>query len=346
MLLVAYGTRPEWIKIEPILKHLEMPHRKLFTGQHVDIAPTDNDCIKLEIEDGPNRLDSIVRSVLNNDEIYEDIDTVLVQGDTTSVFAVALGAFHRGIKIIHLEAGLRTYNNKSPYPEEFNRRAVSAMADVHLCPTQQDVNALYKEGINKWVYLTGNTVLDPLVDIETSYGEYVLITMHRRENHQRMAEWFKAINKSAQNSPELTFLFPLHPNPNVQKHKHLLTDVQTSPPFHHEDFVVLLANCRYIITDSGGIQEEASFLNKRAIVCREHTERPVGSHVMCGSPEDLIKWASIIKVNYKTDDVCPFGNGYAGKKCASIIDRHTLSATYSLSHVDNDNWINPVELME
>ena len=127
MMLICFGTRPEWIKIKPVVDVIrnDIPYKLLFTGQHLDILDSiDEEVTRLEVSDGANRLDSIVQSMMNQEEIFEGITSIFVQGDTSSVFAMALAAFHRGIKIIHLEAGLRTYNKSHPYPEEFNRRAV------------------------------------------------------------------------------------------------------------------------------------------------------------------------------------------------------------------------------
>ena len=151
MLLISFGTRPEYIKLKPVIESIKgkIPYKLLFTGQHVDLlSEIDGDIQELEIENGNNRLDSIVQSVMNNEDIFTDISAVLVQGDTTSVFAVALAAFHRKIKIVHLEAGLRTWNKYHPYPEEFNRCAVSRMADIHLCPTANSASNLESEWKN------------------------------------------------------------------------------------------------------------------------------------------------------------------------------------------------------
>jgi len=322
MLLIVYGTRPEWIKIKPVLDNLEIPYKLLSTGQHEDIAPSQD--LSLKIKDGPNRLDSIVQSIMNQEDIFKNITHIMVQGDTTSAFAFALAAFHRGIKIIHLEAGLRTYNKKHPYPEEFNRKSISAMADVHLCPTEKNAQNLRDEGVEKGVYITGNTVLDNLAGMITSTGDTVLVTLHRRENHPIMHKWFSALNDVAKELTHLQFLLPLHPNPAVQKHKHLLTHVNTCPPLHYEDFLPVLANCRFVISDSGGIQEEAAFLNKRVIVCREYTERPeglVGHHMICKKPEDLILISRLFDTNHRVHVDCPFGNGTAGMHVAHIIGK-------------------------
>ena len=322
MLLIVYGTRPEWIKIKPVLSHLDIPYKLLSTGQHKDIAPSQD--LSLEIQDGPNRLDSIVQSIMNQEDIFDGITYIMVQGDTTSAFAFALAAFHRGIKIIHLEAGLRTFNKDHPYPEEFNRKSISAMADIHLCPTEENARNLRAEGIEEGVYITGNTVLDNLAGTLTSTGNTVLVTLHRRENHSIMHEWFSTLNDIAKEQTHLQFLLPLHPNPAVQKHKHLLTHVDTCPPLHYEDFLPVLANCKFVISDSGGIQEEAAFLNKRVIVCRQYTERPEGlkgHHMMCQQPRDLPVIVRLFDKNHRVHMDCPFGNGSAGTHIGHIIGR-------------------------
>ena len=296
MILMAFGTRPEYIKIKPLIEEMEgrIPFKLLFTGQHVDLLANveDQDVIRLEIQDGPNRLDSIVSSIMNQDHIFEGIDAVLVQGDTTSVFAIALAAFHRRIKVIHLEAGLRTYDKGNPYPEEFNRQAVSRIADIHLCPTPDSAFNLARELVRGSIYVVGNTVLDNLVHLEPTRDNTVIVTMHRRENHDKMAEWFEALDNIAKTFyHEYRFILPIHPNPNVQKHRHLLKYVEVIDPVPYDEFLEMLASCSYVITDSGGLQEETAFLGKRSIVCREVTERPEGLgdfSVLCGEPEDLL----------------------------------------------------------
>jgi UDP-N-acetylglucosamine 2-epimerase (non-hydrolysing) len=139
MLLIAFGTRPELLKCQPLINMLKkhrIKYKTLFTGQHEDLLKNIEFNYKLKIKNGENRLDSIVESVMNKKLLWKNITHVLVQGDTTSVLAVALAAFHRKIKVIHLEAGLRTYDNENPYPEEQNRRLVSQITDIHLCPTE------------------------------------------------------------------------------------------------------------------------------------------------------------------------------------------------------------------
>ena len=203
MILISFGTRPEYIKLKPVMDACTQhgkPYKVLYTGQHLDLLPQEAISyvdIHLEIKNGPNRLDSIVASLMNQDMTFFDASRVMVQGDTTSAFAVALAAFHRKIPVIHLEAGLRTYDNDNPYPEEFNRQAISRLAAVHLCPSQMDYNNLITEKVQGSVHVVGNTVLDNLLGVETSYTNKVLITMHRRENHANLDKWFTVFEKIA-----------------------------------------------------------------------------------------------------------------------------------------------------
>jgi UDP-N-acetylglucosamine 2-epimerase (non-hydrolysing) len=324
MILISFGTRPEYIKIKPLIKAFEgrIPYKLLFTGQHVDLlSKVGGELHRLEIEDGPNRLDSIVGSVMNNDKIFEGVSTVLVQGDTTSVFAVALAAFHRKIKIIHLEAGLRTYNKDHPYPEEFNRRAVSVMADIHLSPTDLCSDNLKKERVDGKIFTVGNTVLDNLIHIQPNYSNKVVITMHRRENHHLIPKWFTVFDKLAKENPEYDFIIPLHPNPNVQKHKDLLQHVTVVEPMEYDSFINLLAEARLVITDSGGLQEESSFFNKKCIVCRETTERVegMGTFAFMTTPETVEADFYMHLEDYKPDDICPYGDGHSAERITQIL---------------------------
>ena len=324
MILISFGTRPEFIKIKPLIEAFKdrIPFKLLFTGQHVDLlSDVEGDIYKLTIEDGSNRLDSIVSSMMNNDAIFEGIDAVLVQGDTTSVFAVALAAFHRGIKIIHLEAGLRTFNKYHPYPEEFNRRAVSVMADIHLSPTELCTDNLLKERVDGKVFTVGNTVLDNLVDIEPKYTNKIVITMHRRENHRIIPEWFAVFDKLALENPQYEFIIPLHPNPNVQKHKDLLKHVKVVEPMQYAEFIRLLSQARLVITDSGGLQEESSFFKKKCIVCRQATERVegMGTFAFMSSPDKVESDFYSMIDDYIPDDTCPYGDGHSAERITNIL---------------------------
>jgi UDP-N-acetylglucosamine 2-epimerase (non-hydrolysing) len=327
MILMAFGTRPEYIKIKPLIKEMQgkIPFRLLFTGQHVDLLSDvkDQDVVKLEIKDGANRLDSIVASVMNQDYVFDGVEAVLVQGDTTSVFAIALAAFHRRIKVIHLEAGLRTYDKENPYPEEFNRQAVSRIADIHLCPTPDAAFNLSQELVGGSVYVVGNTVLDNLTHLTPTKDNTVVITMHRRENHEKMDRWFKALDHIAKTfSHEYRFILPIHPNPNVQKHRHLLKHVEVIDPVPYEKFLEMLASCSYVITDSGGLQEETSFLGKHSIVCRKTTERPEGLgkfSALCPRPELLFEmFGNMIRTPDPVGE-CPYGDGKSAERIVKIL---------------------------
>ena len=319
MMLICFGTRPEYIKIKPLLKVFagNIDYTLLFTGQHTDLLKNvPDDTRRLRIVDGPNRLDSIVQSILNQEELFEDVTSILVQGDTTSVFSLALAAFHRQIKVIHLEAGLRTYDKWNPYPEEFNRQAVSRIADIHLCPTELAASNLRKEGIVDNVFISGNTVLDNIREVPAKYRDIIVVTMHRRENHHWIEQWFEKINLLAKNNPSLEFVLPIHPNPNVYKHREILTDVKVVSPLEYNSFIELLAKAKFVITDSGGIQEETSFFFKKCIVCRKATERSEGLGVfsfLCETPDHLEDLFNTINDDYIPDGDCPYGDGYAAE---------------------------------
>jgi UDP-N-acetylglucosamine 2-epimerase (non-hydrolysing) len=332
MLLIAFGTRPEYLKIKPVIDLLpdSVPYKILFTGQHTDLISglsVDHHKIEIpnEILSHENRLDTIVCSILNDDRIFDGITHVLVQGDTTSAFAVAIAAFHRQLTIMHLEAGLRTYNMEHPYPEEFNRQVISSAASVHFCPTKNAVQNLVDEDVSGEKYVTGNTILDALVDVDPTYGDTVLVTMHRRENHDIMDQWFKAIENLALKHMDLKFIIPIHPNPNVKKHAHIFNAVKVVPPMEYEDMISEMAKARLVITDSGGIQEESSFLKKRSIVCRKITERVEGLsdfHFLSETPEELEYIFDMLVTNYKIDMPCPYGDGTASKMIVELIGRY------------------------
>lgn len=332
MLLISFGTRPEWIKIKPVVDAIQdkVPFKILFTGQHTSLVAEylDETFIVNEIGDGDNRLDSIVCSLLNKDGLFEGVSHVLVHGDTTSAFAVGLAAFHRNIPVIHLEAGLRTFDIDNPYPEEFNRTALSALASIHFCPTQTSLqnicNITGKLAHDARAYLTGNTVLDNLIGLTPVVEDKVLVTMHRRENHHNMDEWFEKINNLAKENPSLDFVIPLHPNPNVCKHKHILTHVTVADPFSYDQCVEFIRTCKTIITDSGGIQEESSFLKKKCIVCRKISERSEGVGTfafMCGEPSRLkgIFDGIINRGSFIVNQDCPYGDGKASQKILEVL---------------------------
>lgn len=317
MILVAYGTRPEWIKLYKLIDLLKKNSKVcvLYTGQQKDIGDFGYDR-KIIIKDGSNRLNSIISSVLESD-IFQDITHVIVQGDTASAFAVALAAFNNGIPVIHIEAGLRTYDKGNPYPEESYRQMISALADYHFCPTEKDYSNLYRERKNGKSFVVGNTVIDTLPVLPCSYEDKVLVTMHRRENLPNIKEWFSSIEELANLYPNIEFILPLHPNPLIKDAAKILHKVNVVEPMDHQKLLDLISKCKCIISDSGGIQEEASFYRKKVIVCRKVTERPASNQIIVETPKNLkIAFQNVIS-DYEVEDWCPFGNGDS----ANIIER-------------------------
>jgi len=307
---VTFGTRPEAIKMAPVV--LELQRRSSFrvvtclTGQHREMLdqvvdafslPVDHD---LKIMRERQTLGHITSAVLNGiDPLLEAAkpDIVLVHGDTTTTFAAALAAFYRMIPVGHVEAGLRTATIYSPFPEEMNRRLADRIAEVYYAPTTAAAQALLTEGVARThILVTGNTVIDALLaTAETTPPEWdpqlrealerpgpkVLVTVHRRENWgvpmERVA---KAIQRVCAELPTTTFIFPIHLNPVVRKIFHdALGDVPQvvfSEPLPYRPFVHLMKVADIVITDSGGIQEEAPTLGKPVLVMRDTTERPEG----------------------------------------------------------------------
>jgi UDP-N-acetylglucosamine 2-epimerase (non-hydrolysing) len=337
MLCIAFGTRPEWIKIKPVLKELKKRNEKfvlVFTGQHKDLVSVEEVMsygatrfVITEMESGgENRLDEIVGQTLLDppglevwtlgDPNYE-VTKLMVQGDTSSAFAMALAAFHRKIPVIHLEAGLRTRDLDNPYPEEANRQMISSIASLHLCPTQLAADNIVRERRDEQgdIVVVGNTVLDILVGLEVTTEKKVLVTLHRRENHGTMNEWLANINALAKMYSSHEFVMPMHPNPMVQKYKDILTHVKVVEPMSHDELTAFLASCESVITDSGGIQEEASFFRKPCMVCRKETERTEGIgnfSVLCKGPEfvsDVFGTLHRLPMNGPS----PYGDGKAAE---------------------------------
>jgi len=331
MILICFGTRPEWLKVKPLIDKLDC--KLLFTGQHQDLL----DEVITDYRFYPNsrnhnfshnRLNAVIEDCLSQFPSYDidKFDYVLVQGDTATAFGCALAAFNLKAKVIHLEAGLRTGDLNNPYPEEGYRQMISRIASVNLCPTQLSEENLKKEGI-KATHVVGNTVLDNLAKYKGArgYDNRVLVTLHRRENHTLMDQWFRELDSIAKMyQDDLQFILPIHPNPNVLKHKHLLQHVDVVDPLNHDQMMEILANCKFCITDSGGIQEEASFFGKRCIVCRKNTERQeaiMSDHVvLCKSPDDLSFQVNSMIHTYATNSCCPFGDGNSSLKIKELID--------------------------
>jgi UDP-N-acetylglucosamine 2-epimerase (non-hydrolysing) len=325
MILICFGTRPEWLKIKPLLDLMDRSKYKLlFTGQHPDLLKDIEVDYNITITEGKHRLDCLISDCLLQFP-SGPFTSVLVQGDTASAFACAIAAFNRKLKIYYLEAGLRSFDLDHPYPEEAYRQMIARIANVNFTPTQLSFENLQKELVVGKSYVVGNTVLDnlkPYVN-SCSYGNSVLVTLHRRENHDLMDQWFVELEKLAVDNPELKFILPIHPNPNVQKHKQLLKHVQIVEPLTHSDLLKILVNCRLIITDSGGLQEEGSFFNKKVIVCRKTTERPEATETghlhLCESPEKLGGLFASLIDNYYIDSKCPYGDGQSSQRILNIL---------------------------
>jgi UDP-N-acetylglucosamine 2-epimerase (non-hydrolysing) len=323
MILLSYGTRPEYIKLLPLIKEFKkenLQFKLVQIGQHTSLLNDDYDD-RIAVFNKPNRLDSIISSVLAHGEhLYKGISTVIVQGDTSSAMAVALGAFHRNILVCHIEAGLRTYDKENPYPEETNRRIISSIASIHFCPTKRDKVHLIVEGFEKdTIVVTGNTAIDNLKNLKPKSGKEVIITMHRRENLGDLNHWFSAIEELAQIYTQYKFVCPAHPNPLVQYHaKEIFKKVRLIQPLEHSEMLERIANCKLVITDSGGIQEECSWFKKLCFVCRLETERPCKSGVICRNSHIL---KDNFRLNHKraVTEECPFGDGNAARKITEQI---------------------------
>jgi UDP-N-acetylglucosamine 2-epimerase len=291
----------------------------LYTGQQKDIGEFEYD-ESIEIPDGnSNRLNSVIATILDSN-VFQGVHHVIVQGDTASSFAVCLAAYNRGISISHIEAGLRTFDKGNPFPEECYRQMISSMASYHFCPTRKDMENLIREGIAQHVWVTGNTVIDTLPALDVTYEDTVLITMHRRENHSIMEKWFIELENLAMLFPQIDFVIPLHPNPAVVEASRILKRVKVIDPVPHGELLKMIAKSKMVITDSGGIQEEAAFYNKRVLVCRTTTERPALNQTMVRKPNDLVStFEKYIKDYQLNTTECPFGTGDASERIYNLI---------------------------
>ncbi len=315
--MVVFGTRPEAIKMAPLChKLLDQKDIKTIictTAQHREMLDQVLSIFKLtpDIDLNLMKKDQDLFDVTSNILLkmrdilkLEKPDMVLVHGDTTTTFATSLACFYMGVKVGHVEAGLRTYDINAPFPEEYNRQSTGIVADYHFAPTDLSKQNLLTEGKNKdSIIVTGNTVIDALnlvlktIDIDKNKSKnitlrmnklllfdwkvtrFVLITGHRRENFgQGFLDICEAIKEIATKNPDVHFVYPVHLNPSVQKpvNKILLEldNVWLINPLDYEDFVYLLKHSYMILTDSGGIQEEAPSLGKPVLVMRDVTERP------------------------------------------------------------------------
>jgi UDP-N-acetylglucosamine 2-epimerase (non-hydrolysing) len=323
-ILISFGTRPEYIKLLPIMKELdrrEVFYKILFTGQHKDMKFGHVDYL-ISIPDRFFRLHSIVSDILEQTTyIIDKFDTVIVQGDTSSAFAIALSAFYLKKEVVHIEAGIRTDSRYEPFPEEINRRLISQLATYHFCPTQEDAYNL-QEFEN--VFVVGNTVLDNLVDIKPEYiRDRVLILLHRRDNEDVIPEYMKTIDSWAGKHLGITFVAIKFPNPAMNKGLSQLDNIFVEEPFEYEDFTRLLAKAKFVITDSGGILDEAMFLGKKVIVPRKLSSsrfKFVDSYIYpCADSEELVKRIEEVNNNYKIEPCFYFGKGDSSKKIVETL---------------------------
>lgn len=338
MIYILYGTRPEWLKLKPIIHQFEtngINHRVFYVEQHEKkmfnnvnkyhgVIPIEQPTTAVD-----NRLNNIISSILQSASIkgasVKNLDAFMVQGDTATAFAGTLTAFNHQIPVIHVEAGLRTYDLSSPYPEEGYRQMISKLAHIHFCPTVEALQNLHNENIFDNCFVVGNTALDNLSGYQTSYNKEIICTFHRRESN--IKEYFTELNKVAKmlKVNGFTVTLPIHASPSVKVYKNILTEVNVIDPLEHSQFAQKLAECAFVITDSGGIQEEASFFGKNILVCREHTERQeiLGKFSKLVSPEELqhevIQLIVADKYKEKIKYKCPYGDGTSSTKISCIL---------------------------
>ena len=356
---LVFGTRPEAIKMCPLIlelqKHKQIDCQIYLTGQHREMLKQVMDIFgicadyNLDIMGENQNLSSILINIL--DKLGQVLDKdrpdlLLVHGDTSTSFAAALAGFYRKIPIGHVEAGLRTYNMKSPYPEEFNRQVVDLIADLFFAPTELARKQLLQEGKKvENIFVTGNTVIDALKNtVSPEYcNEYltwahdsklILFTAHRRENIGKpMENMFRAVKRVVKDFPEVKIIYPIHKNPKVREIAYkLLGDearIRMIEPLDVYDFHNFMAQSYFIMTDSGGIQEEAPALGRPVLVMRDTTERPEGVEAgtlkLVGTNEEVVyQEAKRLLLDEKEyHNMCrainPYGDGHASEKITEAI---------------------------
>ena len=363
--MTIFGTRPEAIKMAPLALELQKrPNIRALccvTAQHREMLDSVLEIFKLKPDYDlnimqPRQTLSTITSkcLLGMDDVLNEAkpDLVLVHGDTSTTFAGALAAFYHQIPVGHVEAGLRTYDKWSPFPEEMNRKMVGAIADLHFCPTVTNRDNLQRENITKGVFLTGNTVIDALQttvvkdftfaedvlnDLDYDNRKVILVTCHRRENYgQPMTNIMTALRRIADAFPEVELVYPVHLSPVVQEAAHKYLDnhprIHLIAPLAVDEMHNLMARCYLVMTDSGGLQEEAPALGKPVLVLRRETERPeavaAGTVQLAGTEEEHI--FSMAETLLKdpaayaamAHAVNPYGDGQACRRIAEGILYH------------------------
>lgn len=366
--MLVFGTRPEAIKMAPLVKALQQDSffevRVTVTGQHREMLDQVLSLFEIEpdydlnvMSKGQDLYDVTTKVMLGLRDVLalEKPDLLLVHGDTATTFAAALSAFYKQIPIGHIEAGLRTHNLQSPWPEEANRQLTGRITNIHFAPTERNASDLRKEGIrDDNITVTGNTVIDALrwvsekissssellddikaqithagLNLDVVSQKYILITGHRRENFGLGFENVcNAILELATMHPEVHFIYPVHLNPNVQKPVNKLLgnfdNIHLIKPLGYSPFVYLMSNCYLVLTDSGGVQEEAPGLGKPVLVMRDTTERPeaidAGTVKLVGTDSDrIVKELSRLLKNsdlysQMSQAHNPYGDGFACKR--------------------------------
>lgn len=365
-IVVVIGTRPELIKMAPVIFELQrkkVPHVVLNTAQHKELLDpywkvfNIKPDFQLDVMVPGQSLSALTARVIS--QLQQFIDdcgfkpkVIMAQGDTTTVMAASMIAFYNKIPFAHVEAGLRSFDLENPFPEEYNRKVASIAAAFHFAPTKLSAQHLKKEGVSgKAIHVVGNTVVDSLLYIrkskvykEASYSnealnflngkEFVLITCHRRENHgENLLRIISTIQQLIQQHPKLHFVWILHPNPNIKKgiDESGLSESENFhlfPPVEYWDLLKLIGKSKLIITDSGGIQEEAPSFGKPVLVMREVTERPEavkgGMAKLTGVSERRLmkgfEWALSYKSKNKNN---PYGDGKSSSKIVEMLKKFT-----------------------
>ncbi len=364
-IMSVFGTRPEAIKMAPLVQELakyeEITSICCVTAQHREMLDSVLEVFHLtpdwdlDIMTPRQTLSSITsKCLIGMDEAIEQLqpDMILVHGDTSTTFAGALSAFYHKVPVGHVEAGLRTYDKYSPYPEEMNRKLVTSIADLYFCPTQSNRENLLREGIDKGLFITGNTVIDALKTTvredyvfatealnRLPYGDkkILLVTCHRRENYgQPMEDIMSALAEIARTHDDVELVYPVHLSPVVQecakRHLENIPNVHLIPPLPADEMHNLMARCYLVLTDSGGLQEEAPALGKPVLVLRRETERPeavaAGTVKLAGVDRDTIVAMAHELITDETaytamaHAVNPYGDGNACRRIAEAILWH------------------------
>ncbi|RKD31382.1 non-hydrolyzing UDP-N-acetylglucosamine 2-epimerase [Thermohalobacter berrensis] len=366
--LSIFGTRPEAIKMAPIVKKIEenenIEGKVCVTAQHREMLDQVLNIFDIKpdydlniFKPGQTLTQITTRSLKGLEDVIkkENPDVLLVQGDTTTVFAGALAGFYHKVKIGHVEAGLRSGNLYSPYPEEANRKLTGVLTDFHFAPTEKSKENLLKEGYpEEKIFVTGNTVIDALLDVvseDYKFGDellnnidyenkkVILLTSHRRENLGKpMENIFSAIRDVVLKNKDVEVVFPIHLNPKVREIANNilkgLDRVHIIEPLDYLPFANLMARVYLVVTDSGGIQEEAPSLGKPVLVVRKETERPEG--IKAGTAklvgidrENIFKEVDLLvnsKEEYKkmANAVNPYGDGKAAERIVNILLEKTI----------------------